>query len=188
MAISVFLSRPTPHEEGQQVFLKKVQQHLRQRGLVPRTIGYTDYGQHPMPHIRSVMMDCNGLIGVAFRRFEIRKGVDRPKNVVTDNQYAKGDERMDGQWLTTPYLHLEAAIAFALGLPILLFVEEGVRLEGALENGVVSTYPMFFDSTDEEKRKRFFASDQWRQLVDTWEGEVREVVHTKGQPPRLYHR
>lgn len=184
MAINVFLSRPTPHEEGQKLLLNRIVRRLERRGLTARTIGDTDYGREPMPHIRSVMMDCNGLLGIGFRRFHIASGSDRPQSI-TDS-HSHGD--IENRWLTSPYIHLEAAIAFQIGLPVLLFAEEGVIQEGALESGVMIMYPPTFDSRTAQSRRRFLESLQWRQLIDTWEGEVQEVVHAKGQPPRLFHR
>lgn len=186
VAISIFLSRPTPHERGQQSLLEEVTLHLEQRGLTPRTIGYTDYGRHPMNDIRGVLADCNGLLGLAFRRVHIANGNDRPgKSVNEQNPYASAGAIEDA-WLTTPYLHIEASIAFSMGLPIVLFVEVGVRLEGALENGVLTGYPPQFDTKTAADRRAFLKSESWRQLVDCWEGEVREVVRSKSRPPRLY--
>jgi len=49
-------------------------------------------------------------------------------------------------------------------------------------------YPPRFDLRNARTRNAFFDSKEWHQLMDTWEGEVREVVHNKGQPPKLYHR
>lgn len=187
MAISVFLSRPTPHQARQDQFLDRVKSHLSARGLEPRTIGETDYGTQPMQHIRSVMMDCNGFIGLAFRRFLVVEGVDRPEpdSKSTTPRHNLGSLR--NRWLTTPYVHLEAAVAYQIGLPIILFVEEGVVQEGALESGVLVMYPPTFSLADDID-KQFFGSRRWQQIINTWEGQVREVVHNKGQPPRLYNR
>lgn len=192
MGISIFLSRATPHEEGQQAFLKQAIDYLCDRGLSPRTIGDTDYGREPMPHIRSVMMDCNGLLGIAFRRFHVLEGEDRPDispHLLSDDPTIAARQRMgriSDRWLTTSYLHLEAAIAYSLGLPILLIVEKGVMEDGALESGVLQMYPQVFSTASAEDRELFFVSEKWRQLINSWEGEVREVSRNKGRPPRLY--
>ncbi|OFE14252.1 hypothetical protein BA895_11635 [Humibacillus sp. DSM 29435] len=186
MAISIFLSRPTPHEQGQQRLLDQVSRHLERRGLAPRTIGYTDYGRHPMNDIRGVLADCNGLFALAFRRTQIIRGHDRPKNTVNkENRFASPGPIRD-VWLTTPYLHIEASIAFSMGLPIVLFVEEGVRMEGALENGILTGYPPLFNCDTAQHRRDFLESEPWLQLTNSWESEVREVVRCKGRPPQLY--
>lgn len=186
MSINIFLSRPTPYNDMQKLFLAKVTHHLKCRGLAPRTIGDTDYGREPMPHIRAVMTDCNGLLGLALRRFKVIKGVDRPDAVADQFLHVRADANLT--WLTTPYIHLESAIAFHIGLPILLLVEKDVVKEGALEAGIMGVHPPEVDLASERCMDDFLASQQWQQLVNTWEGEVREVVYSKGRPPRLYQR
>jgi hypothetical protein len=184
--ISVFVSRATPFNEMQRYFLVELKKYLKSRGLEPHTIGDTDYGKVPMEHIRGVMMDCNGLLGIGLRRFHVIRGVDRPKAVASDLLHVIGTVK--DQWTTSPYVHLETAIAYHVGLPMLMLVETGVMMEGALESGVMFMYPPSIDLTSRETIDEFLSSEQWRQLVNTWEGEVREVVANKGRPPRLYQR
>lgn len=188
MAISVFLSRPTPHQRRQVEFLARVKRHLCEREFLPRTIGETDYGLQPMEHIRSVITDCNGFIGLAFRRFLVVEGVDRALSDEVDTPPRHNLGSVENCWLTTPYIHLEAAAAYQIGLPVVLFVEKGVIEEGALEPGVLVTYPPTFDLADPDLEASFFCSRRWQQIINTWEGHVREVVHNKGQPPRLYNK
>ena len=184
--ISVFVSRATPFNEMQRYFLSAVTKYFRSRGMEPRTIGDTDYGKDPMGHIRGVMMDCNGLLGIGLRRFHVAHGVDRPDAQATEFLHVIG--AVEDQWTTSPYLHLETAIAFHIGLPMLMLVEKGVIMEGALESGVIFMYPPTMDLTSPATIDDFLNSERWRQLVNTWEGEVREVVANKGRPPRLYQR
>lgn len=184
--ISVFVSRATPFNEMQLYFLESLRSYLRTRGLEPRTIGDTDYGQDPMAHIRGVMMDCNGLLGIGLRRFHVIEGVDRPDAEATELLHVIG--AVKDRWTTSPYVHLETAIAYHVGLPMLMLVEKGVIMEGALESGVIFMYPPSIDLTTRETIDDFLSSERWRQLVNTWEGEVREVVANKGRPPRLYQR
>ncbi len=184
--ISVFVSRATPFNEMQRYFLSRVTKYFRSRGMEPRTIGDTDYGKDPMGHIRGVMMDCNGLLGIGLRRFHVIQGVDRPEAQATELLHVIGPVK--DQWTTSPYLHLETAIAYHIGLPMLILVEKGVITEGALESGVIFMYPPTIDLTNPATIDDFLNSERWRQLVNTWEGEVREVVANKGRPPRLYQR
>jgi hypothetical protein len=184
LAVHIFLSRAAPHTRAQARFLVAVCDELKQRGLEPRTVGDTDFGLRPLEDIRGVMMECNGLLSVAFRRIVIREGEDRPGNELE----ARVAPIARDTWLTTPYCHLETAMAFQLGLPILVIVEKGVRQEGALEPGVLVMEPPEFDSDAPCASGEFFVSVKWRQLFATWEGHVREVVRTKRRPPTLYDR
>jgi hypothetical protein len=66
-----------------------------------------------------------------------------------------------------------------------VIAEEGVRPEGVLEPGVlVGDIPTF--DLDNKSADDFLDGEQWKQLVRTWEGQVREVSTRKGLPPKLY--
>lgn len=183
--VSIFLSRPRPHELQQEHFLEGVCTYLRSRLLEPRTIGHTDYGLEPLRHIRGVLRDCNGLLAIAFRRIRIDEGWDRP----TDEDHTAGIDfksqgRITGAWMSSPYCQIETSMAFQMGLPILVIAEKGIRADGVLEGGVLTGSIPTFDLT--KGNEAFLESLEWRQLVYTWEGQVREVVARKGRPPELY--
>lgn len=77
-----------------------------------------------------------------------------------------------------------ASDAFQLGLPILILRESGVIADGILEKGVLGTYMPEFDTSilvDD-----YLRSPEWRDLIWKWEGQTRQVVETKGNPPKLY--
>lgn len=181
MKISIFLSYPKPSYVRQQQFINAVRDHLEASGFGPRTLGVTDYDMDaPLRAIRRLMIESNGLITVAFRRTRIEKGASRPE---TDVQ-GLGSVGMDGTWLTTPWAHIEPAMAYQLGLPILIFREKGVVEDGILERGIVGLYMPEFDL--DQPIGDYFASQEWRGIIGTWEGRVRAVVDKKGSPPLLF--
>jgi hypothetical protein len=189
VGIPVFLSRAQPHKKSQALFLKALCEHLRARGLEPRTVGETDFGLNGLDAVRGLLRQCNGIISVAFRRAVVRDGVDRPG---ADKRFgdAVREVALTNTWLTTPWCHMETAMAYQIGLPVLVLVESGVRQDGALENGVLGQYPPQFDLTGKARDLDavFIAEnrEKWRQLAGTWEGQVREVVHNRASPPALY--
>lgn len=180
MSISIFLSYPKPCFAVQKQFITRVREHLESRGFAPRTLGVTDYDMDaPLKAIRRLMLEANGLITVAFRRTFVEKGTARLR---TDVEHL-AESSIDGTWLTTPWAHIEPAMAYQLGLPILIFREQGVLDDGMLERGVAGLYMPEFDlsSTDD-----YFASAEWGGIIGKWEGYVRAVVERKGTPPQLY--
>lgn len=180
MRISIFLSYPKPCFGKQQAFIDHVRSYLEERGFSPRTLGVTDYDTDaPLTAIRRLMLESNGIITVAFRRTYIEKGTARLR---TDVEGLK-QVPIDGAWLTTPWAHIEPAMAYQLGLPVLLLRENGVLDDGILERGVVGLYLPEFDL---EKTGDYFASAEWRGVIGKWEGYVRAVVDRKGSPPQLY--
>lgn len=181
MTISVFLSYPKPCFGRQKAFAEKIYDYLSKRGFVPRTLGVTDYDMDtPLTAIRRLMLESNGLITVAFRRAYVEKGTARLR---TDIDTLR-EEAIDGQWLTTPWAHIEPAMAYQLGLPVLILRESGVLADGILERGVVGLYMPEFNldaSVDD-----YFQAAEWKGIIGKWEGYVRSVVDRKGRPPELF--
>ncbi|WP_263559744.1 hypothetical protein [Paenibacillus polymyxa] len=178
--ISVFLSYPQPHMVAQQKFITVINNYLVDRGFSPRTLGVTDYDMDaPLTTIRRLMLESNGLITVAFRRAYIEKGQGKLNSDLGSKQY-----NISGQWLTSPYCHIEPAMAFQLGLPILILRETGVLADGILEKGVTGTYLPEFDLSNDPDN--YLCSSEWLQIIGKWEGYLRKVAETKGCPPKLY--
>ncbi len=181
MKNSVFLSYPKPCYASQQKFVAKVTTFLEGRGFAPRTLGVTDYDMDaPLKSIRRLMLECNGLLTIAFRRTHIETGTSRFRTDVTSMR----EGPLSDVWLTSPWSQIEPAMAYQIGLPILILRENGVIDEGILERGVLGLYMPEFNldaSVDD-----YLASVEWSEMLGRWEGFVRTVVETKGNPPRLY--
>ena len=181
MRISIFLSYPKPCFGRQLEFIERIRSYLDQRGFGPRTLGVTDYDMDaPLTSIRRLMLESNGLLTVAFRRTFIEKGTARLRTDVAGLK----EMPIDGTWLTTPWAHIEPAMAYQLGLPILILRERGVLDDGILERGVVGLYMPEFDL--DKSIDDYFASGEWNGMIGKWEGYVRAVVDRKGAPPHLY--
>lgn len=180
MGISIFLSYAKPHLKRQEEFIKRIIQYFQERGLQPRTLGVTDYDMDaPLTAIRRLMLESNGLITIAFRRSLIKDGKGKPDSDIGEVEYDLSDK-----WLTSPYCQIEPAMAYQLGLPVLILRERGVIAEGILEKGVLGIYMPEFDlgcSFDD-----YFKSKEWVQIIQKWETYVRRVVENKGRPPMLY--
>lgn len=180
MNISVFLSYSSPYNQKQEDFIKEIQEYLKERGLYPRTVGVTDYDPNePLTAIRRLMMESNGLITVAFRRTHIVTGV----------KYHSKEKKQEGsdilnQWLTSPFCHIEPAMAFQIGLPILVLREKGVIDDGILERGIAGTYLPEFNL--ENSSINYLESNEWKQIIGKWESYVHRVAENKGCPPKLY--
>lgn len=124
-------------------------------------------------------MESNGLLTVAFRRGYIQHGQGKPDSDISEPNYDISDK-----WITSPYCQIEPAMAFQLGLPILILREKGVIAEGILEKGVTGTYLPEFDLAN--PIEQYLESSEWQQPIVKWENLVRRVVENKGCPPKLY--
>lgn len=148
-----------------------------------RTLGVTDYDMDaPLKAIQRLMLESNGLITIAFKRALITE-----VRVRADADIAEMEEsEIRNMWLTSPYCHIEPAMAYQLGLPILILREKGVIQEELLEKGVVGTYMPEFSL--EEESFDYLQSPEWNDLVGKWEGFVRIVFDIKGNSPKLYRQ
>jgi hypothetical protein len=179
MRISVFLSYPKPCMKAQKAFITSLTNFMQMRGFEPRTLGVTDYDMDaPLKAIRRLMLECNGLITIALRRTYIEQGATR---------YGTDIEDLQGQpiarlWLTSPWSQIEAAMAYQIGLPVMIFREKGVLDEGILERGVLGLYMPEFDLS-QPSMDDYFQSAEWNGIIGRWEGYVRAVVDRKGNPP-----
>jgi hypothetical protein len=181
MAISIFLSYPKPCFGRQQEFVTRVYDYLRSRGFEPRTLGVNEYDMDaPLTAIRRLMIESNGLITIAFRRTFVEKGTARLRTDIAELK----ESSIDNTWLTTPWAHIEPAMAYQLGLPVLIFRESGVMDDGVLEKGVVGLYMPVIEL--DASMDRYFQSAEWNAIIGRWEGFVRAVVDRKGRPPSLY--
>jgi hypothetical protein len=177
----VFFSYPKPWAPEQMTFIDAVSEYLKVRGFEPRTLGVTDYDMDaPLRAIRRLMLESNGIVTVALRRIHIASGIAKRLN--EDGRLE--DSVVDDRWLSTPWAHIELAMAYQLGLPILIFRERGVIADGVLEPGIVGVYVPAVDLTQDIET--YFSSPEWTQPIGQWEGRVRRVIERKGLPPELY--
>lgn len=85
------------------------------------------------------MLEFNGLLAIALKRTHIEKGY----------QY-KNKKRQDinNKWLTSPYCQIEPAMAFQLGLPILILRDKSVISDGILRKDIIGNFMSVFDIQD----------------------------------------
>lgn len=97
----------------------------------PRILGVTDYDMDaPLKAIRWLMLESNGLLSIAFRRSYVEKGYSKSKSDIGEVEV-----NIAGAWITSLYCQIEPAMAFQLGLPVLVLRENGVLEDGILEKG-----------------------------------------------------
>ncbi|UVS80931.1 hypothetical protein [Actinokineospora sp. UTMC 2448] len=130
--------------------------------------------------IRRLTSESYGLLTIAFRRAYVERGT---ANIRTDLENIR-EQSLDDTWLTTPWAHIEPAMAFQIGLPILILREQGVRADGVLEKGVVGLYMPEFDLHTHEES--YLKSPEWQQISGKWERQVKAVADRRSEPPVLY--
>jgi hypothetical protein len=114
---AVFLAAPAILTSGQQKLLERWQGWLEEELLHVVRLDRSAYGPDPLRALNKLLSGTDGVILLGFRQLNVRAGTWRPQ---TEEEAPAAD------WWTTPWLHLEAGMATALGLPILVAPDEGV--------------------------------------------------------------
>jgi hypothetical protein len=135
-AIDVFVSRPTwVHEsfrKGLDVFLAR----LADSGLKPHTLGSTDYpNKAPLDEVINLMESCKGAVILGYPQLQVWAGT--LKNAPLAAHMA----------LPTEWNHIEAGLAYARKLPLLVVHHTGV-VRGIFDRGALNCFLFAKDLTD----------------------------------------
>jgi hypothetical protein len=127
--VPVFLSVGRPFRPEHQMMLDKVTGALDALGLSIRTAKRDEWTfqrlDNPLSAVRSLMRECHGALVVTFARTRFTGGYEWPDS---EHQLA-----ISARSTTTVWNHMEAAMAFQIGVPILLLREARVHPEGMLD-------------------------------------------------------
>jgi hypothetical protein len=125
--VDVFLSVGRASTSQQEEFVAAVERLLLEHGLQPHTLGRSDWSSaQPLKAIRELIERSSGAAIIAFERVHIANGVDRAGQ--------DEDQAINDAGLTTVWNQIEATMAYVLGMPLLVFVEHGLKSEGLLES------------------------------------------------------
>lgn len=177
--IPVFLSYATPFNTLQAQFLDRAIEEIREDLLFPRTLGRSDqYTETPLTAIRRIVISSYGLIAFAFRRAFVERAISRPGT--------PREQIFENFWLSSPYLQIEPSMAYQQGLPVTLFVENGVSTNsvfgGILQLGAAPLNVVTFTLDGEQDITNFFNSVDWKETFADWSGEVRACYNKRTSP------
>jgi hypothetical protein len=122
----VFLSVGRTFDPRQEVFVQEVERLLYEHGLRPRALGRSEgTSDQPLRTIRQLIDECDGTVVVAFERLYLVEA--------TDQRGGAAERAIHDRFLPTVWNHIEAAMAYAKGQPILVIAERGFLPEGVLD-------------------------------------------------------
>lgn len=143
----VFVSMGSPYTDDYHRFRDQLERMLRdQCGVDPRIIGRNEYPSgSPLEHINHTMRTCDGVIIVAYERKLVQAGIEKrgggaAQCVIENATY------------TTPWNHIESAIAYSLNLPIYMIAQRGLTEEGLIESKL-DWYVQTIEFTEESLRR-----------------------------------
>ena len=128
MKKNIFLSRPNwiapDYEGGLTNFINLLGSH----DLTPRTVGKTDYpSKSPMDGVIDLLYECEGAIILGYPQIQIESG------------YLKNNAIKPSLVLPTEWNHIEAGLACALGLPLLIIHDTNIA-RGIFDRGVLNNF------------------------------------------------
>jgi hypothetical protein len=133
--VHIFVSRPTWVSPEFDVGLKVFLTSIRNMGLTPRTLGSSDYpSKAPLDEVIEIMNECKGAIVLGF-----------PQLLITEGKI-KGYEIESEISLPTEWNHIEAALAYSKGLPLIMLHHTGVT-RGVFDRGVMNAFVHEVDFT-----------------------------------------
>ena len=123
----VFLSIGSPSNEGQQVFIDSVKVMMETHGLKPLTADASF--ARPFANINLTMKKADGVIVIALERYFIPELVERRNGTI------RPEKKIREVYLPTTWNQVEAAMAHAWQLPLLVMCESCLREDGLLDRG-----------------------------------------------------
>jgi hypothetical protein len=162
MKIPVFVSCPTDLSPSQQQSRQIVVRQLSRFGLEPRALGRSDYPtEFPLREVLVIARHCSGGVILGFEQLRCIRGITKPGT--------PSEAKINGGLpLPTPWNQLEAGILFGLGLPLLIFREEGIQ-GGVFDEGVSDVFVHDMPvATDTPERRR-----QMGEVFLKWQADVR---------------
>jgi len=166
---NIFVSKPNTINPAQHRFYNGLEEVIKTRGLEISSLGSKQYSNKaPLLAVLELMNDCEGAVILGLKQLEVKQCIEKPG---TDNP---NTDKKDF-YLPTAWNHLEAGIAFALGLPLLIIREKGVE-GGIFDVGVTDKFIHQIDLSVENKLeqqidhqiKKYFESEMFLQPFNEW--------------------
>jgi len=166
MKIPVFVSAPTDLTDDQDASRKLILRELDKNGLESRALGRSDYPTElPLREVLTIARHCAGGIILGFAQVRATSGAWKP-GTPAEKPFNTASV------FPTPWNQLEAGILFSLGVPLLVFKEEGIA-GGVFDQGVTDVFihNMPKSALSSESRKSLSA------VFIKWQAQVRNFYY-----------
>jgi hypothetical protein len=166
----VFVSRPTSIAPEFVTGFDAFSGLLRSHELNPRTLGVSEYPtESPLDEVIAIMNQCVGAVILGYPQIRVEKGDVKGKSI----------DPSKGLVLATEWNHIEAGLAYAKKLPLLVIHHRGV-CRGIFDRGACNKFLHEIDLTDSTWAMRepiIGAIATWKsRLLATPSGENNEAA------------
>ena len=161
--INVFISHPTPYNKHQEIFLRLIESELKKHGLNPTNLGKNNWSFiSPLKPIKEIMDTCVAAIVIGLERHHSFIGYEK--------EFSKGSKELIHKYSSSPWIQIEAGMAYQAGLPILILKEDKVYGEGILDPQISDSFVFEFELKKLQKK----ISPELEEIIRSW------VKHFKG--------
>jgi len=160
----VFISHPTPFNKNQTDFLKLIDEKLEKHHLNPTNLGKNNWNyQKPLKPIKELIIKCKGAIIIGLERHHSFIGYDKEG---ASNRNDKVE--LVHKYTSTPWIQIEAGMAYQAGIPLLVLKEKKVFAEGILDPNNSDSY--IFEFELEKNCKKL--SSPMEKIIESWIHEI----------------
>jgi hypothetical protein len=147
--LRVFLSVGATYTKDQEDYVNAFERLMNKNNLKRLVVGRdSPPSRQPILEVKDLMRRADAVVVLAFTRYVIHSGAEKPgANRPSHRQGAITNERHPTVWN-----QIEAGIAFGLGTPLLLILEDGMKQEAMLKDRLefraitAPLDPNFFDT------------------------------------------
>ena len=159
--MKIFLSVGATYNDQQKEFVNTFEQFLVEHECKRLTVGRGNYdARQPILVARDLMHSADAVIVLAFTRYVVTEATEKPES---DEQQSINSRRYPTIWN-----QLEAAMAFSLGLPLLIIIEEGLHQEAMLKDRL--EFRVIFTNLD----PALFSTEEFLGTFKNWKQTVVE--------------
>ena len=165
---NVFISHPTPYNKYQEEFLSLIQEKLKQYGLNPVNLGQNNWNyKSPLKPIREIMLTCKAAIIIGMERHHSFIGYEK--------EFTKNSNELIHKYTTTPWVQIEAGMAYQADLPLLILKEKKVFAEGILDPQISDYYVFEFEIKKLNKK----LSPELEEFILSWVNDINKIISVK---------
>lgn len=168
----VFLSRPNWIPKSFEKGIENFYNFLKSGELNPRTIGQSDFpNESPLDEVINLMKKCQGTIVLGIPQIEIEVG--KLKGEIINSRIELGTE----------WNHIEAALAYSIGHPLLVIHHKNVG-RGIFDRGASNSFIYEVDMNDPS----WSISIEISGVISNWKSklgnQLRPIFHDTKQDPK----
>jgi len=174
----VFISAGSPGNASQRSFRDAVINAIELSGLSPRLMEGDDWDyKNPLRGVRRVMDECRGAMVIAYTRYKFDEGLELRED---------GNNTLAAVEFPTAWNHIEAAMAYEKGLPLLVVAQKGLR-EDAMLAPDIDVKPHWYEldsSIDSLPGFRGYLKS-WKEDIEKFAAAEREAKKALAASSRL---